>query len=155
VWRSFAGLTRLKSHMFDTHDNGNSRLGLGGGGGCCVTFHVWVKSGKLSCQLRGSLGLTVHMARHNYSDVRRKRTQKCFFLFSRIYFGSVELLLPVIHFAPSVLIRSRNLRCEEAKVLTRTVEPLMMMMMVMIHFARPLVPVAAFICRHLDEHIPL
>jgi hypothetical protein len=29
----------------------------------------------------------------------------------------------------SVLVRLRNLRCEAAKVLTRTVEPLMMMMM--------------------------
>jgi hypothetical protein len=31
---------------------------------------------------------------------------------------------------PRVLIRQRNLQCEGAKVLTRTVEPLMMIMMI-------------------------
>jgi hypothetical protein len=31
---------------------------------------------------------------------------------------------------PTILIRLRNLRCETAKVLTRTVEPLMIMMMI-------------------------
>jgi hypothetical protein len=33
---------------------------------------------------------------------------------------------------PCVLIRLRNLRCEAAKVLIRTIEPLMMMMMMMV-----------------------